>query len=102
MDKAETPIERFKRATAAPARTMAERDDLTANFAASPPGLAGNELRLPMPARNLPAEDVALVRGEADRISLRLRHHDDRTHASNRPGDSMAGEIFDSIEQARQ
>ena len=101
MDKAETPIERFKRATAATARTIAEREDLTANFAASPPGLAGNELRLPMPSRNLPPDEVALVRGEADRIALRLRHHDDRTHATNRPGDSTAGEIFDTIEQAR-
>jgi len=101
MADGESPIERFKRSTAATIRAIAERDDVTANFTPTGQGLAGTEVRLPMPARDLPAEEVALVRGEADAVALRLRHHDDKIHNRQRPTAREAREIFDAVEQAR-
>lgn len=101
MSQAETPIERFKRATGAAIRALAEQPDLTANFAPSGQGLVGKEVRLPMPARDLPADEVAQVRGEADAVALRLRFHDEKLHASQRPQNQAAREVFDAVEQTR-
>jgi len=101
MSDAESPIERFRRTTGAAIRAISERDDITASFTPSGQGLVGTEARLPLPARDLPPEDAATVRGEADAIALRLRYHDDKLHRNRRPGAEMAREIFDSVEQTR-
>jgi cobaltochelatase CobT len=101
MAASESAVERFKRATGAAIRAIAEEAELSANFTPSGKGLVGNEVRLPMPARDLPPDDVALVRGEADAVALRLRHHDVKLHARQRPGSPSAREIFDAAEQAR-
>ncbi len=101
MSETETPIERFRRTTGAAIRAISERDDITASFTPSGQGLVGTEARLPLPARDLPAEDAATVRGEADAIALRLRYHNDKIHRSRRPGAELAREIFDSVEQTR-
>ncbi len=101
MSEPENPIEAFRRTTASTVRAIAERDDITATFAPAGQGLVGSELRLTMPARDLPQGDVALVRGEADSAALRLRHHDAALHAAQRPSAQAAREIFDAVEQAR-
>ncbi len=100
-DGQDSPIERFKRATAATMRAIAERDDLTANFAAKQPQHSGTEARLPLPGRELSVQDAARVRGEADSFAVRHRYHDQKLHAAQRPGNQAAREIFDSVEQAR-
>ena len=51
MNGGELPIERFKRATAAVMRAIAERADLTASFAAGQFGMSGTEAKLPLPGR---------------------------------------------------
>ena len=100
MDR-ENPVERFKRTTGATVRAIARRNDITAAFAPSSQGLVGKELKLPLPARDLPLEEVSLVRGEADAVALRLRHHDGKLHADQRPQSQAAREVFDAVEQAR-
>ena len=97
----ESPLERFKRTTGATVRAIAERADLVATFSPSGQGLVGTEARLTAPARELPSADVALARGEADSIALRLRYHDDALHARQRPAAPAAQEVFDAVEQAR-
>ncbi len=101
MSETESPIEKFRRTTGAAIRAISERDDITASFTPSGQGLVGTEARLPLPARDLPPEDAATVRGEADAIALRLRHHDDKVHRRRRPGAEMARQIYDSVEQTR-
>ena len=101
MSETENPIERFRRTNGAAIRAISQRDDITASFTPSGQGLVGTEARLPLPARDLPPEDAATVRGEADAIALRLRYHDNKLHRSRRPGAEMAREIFDSVEQTR-
>ena len=59
------------------------------------------DARLPVPSRDLPQDEVAIVRGEADAMALRLRHHDDGVHAKRQPAGKMARAIFNAVEQAR-
>ncbi|HKY95162.1 MAG TPA: cobaltochelatase subunit CobT [Kiloniellales bacterium] len=101
MQHGESPLERFKRVTAATVRAIAERDDITVGFHPSAAGLAGSEVKLQPPARDLPLAEVQQARGEADSAALRLRYHNDKTHRDLRPVDPVAREIFDSVEQAR-
>ncbi len=101
MSEAETALEGFKRAIAAAVRAIAERDDLEIGFGADQPGLQGNRALLPQPDRELNADEVAQVRGEADAIALRLRHHNDRIHAGRAPKGQTARSIFEAVEQAR-
>jgi cobaltochelatase CobT len=97
----ELPIERFKRATAAVMRAIAERADLTASFAAGQFGMSGTEAKLPLPGREMPENEVAVTRGSADALALRIRHHDDRVHKREVPTGDAARGIFEAVEQAR-
>ncbi len=101
MTDRESRIEEFKRVTGAAMRAIAERDDLTVAFAPGQHGLFGTEARLPPPAHELPANEVANVRGEADAIALKLRHHNAMLHAREAPTGEMARAVFDAVEQAR-
>ncbi|MEH6632562.1 MAG: cobaltochelatase subunit CobT [Halopseudomonas aestusnigri] len=101
MNKAETPLEQFKRATSSTARAMAKNSELSVVFSTNGRGLNGDELRLPTPARDLPVEDVQRIRGRADSTALRLRYHNAKSHQKLKPIDTQAAAIFDSVEQAR-
>jgi cobaltochelatase CobT len=96
-----SPTEIFKRATATTLRSIAENDEVNVTFGPEPAGLAGKRVRLPNPARDLPADEVAQLRGAADSLALRLRYHDDGVHAKRLPGGPLARAIFESLEQAR-
>ncbi|HEX3862041.1 MAG TPA: cobaltochelatase subunit CobT [Stellaceae bacterium] len=96
-----SPAEIFKRATAATLRAIAERDDLTIGFGPEPPGLAGTRVKLPNPARDLPAEEAAQLRGAADGLALRVRYHDAAVHTKRLPGSPLARSVFEALEQAR-
>ncbi|MEK9965670.1 MAG: cobaltochelatase subunit CobT [Alphaproteobacteria bacterium] len=95
------PVEEFRRVTAAAMRAMAREPELTVSFTPDPPGVAGAEARLPLPARDLPAEEVGVVRGEADALALRLRHHNAELHQSRVPTAPAARALYDAVEQAR-
>ena len=101
MAQAYSPTEIFKRATASTLRAIAERDDLQVGFGPEPPGLAGTRVKLPNPARDLPAEEAAQLRGAADALALRLRYHDDAVHSKRVPGNALARSVFEALEQAR-
>src|SRR5947199_2619700 len=101
MTQAFSPTEIFKRATASTLRAIAERDDLTVGFGPEPPGLAGPRVKLPNPARDLPADEAAQLRGTADSLALRARYHDDSVHSKRLPGGAMARSVFEALEQAR-
>ncbi len=96
-----SPIEIFKRATAATLRAIAERDDLAVAFGPEAAGLTGTRVRLPNPPRDLPAEEAAQLRGAADSMALRLRYHDDAVHSKRVPGSPLARAVFEAVEQAR-
>ena len=70
-------------------------------FQPGPCGLAGKRARLPLPTRALPAAEMARLRGAADSLALRLRHHDDAVHAARMPARREARDAYDQLEQAR-
>jgi cobaltochelatase CobT len=96
-----SPTDIFKRATATTLKSIAEQDDVTVAFGPEPPGLSGKRVRLPNPARDLPADEVAQLRGAADGMALRLKYHDDAVHSKRLPGGPLAKAIFESLETAR-
>jgi cobaltochelatase CobT len=101
MSRQETPVESFKRATAATVRALSGVREAQVGFSTEPPGLAGSRVRIPVPARDLNPHDIAALRGAADAVSLRMRFHDDAVHAKRMPLGETARAAFDAMEQAR-
>ncbi|MDP6389353.1 MAG: cobaltochelatase subunit CobT, partial [Alphaproteobacteria bacterium] len=101
MSDDQSPVEHFKQATSATLRAIAERDDIEVTFSNEPLGVTGTRARVPFPSRDLPAEDVAMVRGESDAVALKLRYHDPEIHARKMPGGDVAPVLFEALEQAR-
>ncbi|HEX2593989.1 MAG TPA: hypothetical protein VHL34_20985, partial [Rhizomicrobium sp.] len=100
-NKNESPAEPFKRAVTATVRSLAGEPELEVNFSAEPPQMRGNKARLPLPSRNLPPGEVAVIRGAGDAYALRKAYHEDRLHESLRPQSTEAAAMFEAAEQAR-
>jgi cobaltochelatase CobT len=98
---AQSPLEAFKAVLTGTARALAHEPEVELAFTADAPTQAGKNFRVPMPGRSLPADQVAEARGFADGMALRLRHHSDGVHATNRPAEAIAGAVFDAVESAR-
>jgi cobaltochelatase CobT len=98
---AETPLERFKAVLAGTSRALADEPEVELAFTADAPTSSGKHLKVPMPARALPPDQVAEARGFADGFALRLRHHDTALHLKGAPGDAVARAVFDAVEGAR-
>jgi cobaltochelatase CobT len=96
-----TRQEEFKRATAGALRAIAQTTEVQVAYQPGPSGLSGKRARLPLPTRALPPAEMARLRGAADAIALRLRHHDEASHAARTPARREAKEVFDALEQAR-
>ena len=97
-----TAIEEFKRATASTMRVLSlAEEEVEVVFGPDPARMDGNTARLQMPARSLPANEVAQVRGESDAMALRKRFHDAKTHRLNSPKSKTARAVFDAVEQVR-
>ena len=101
MPPADSPQDVFKRALAHAARALAEQPELEVVFGSDGPRLSEGVLTLPHPPRNPSETESATLRGQADRLALRLANHDAGVHARARPTDSRAAEVFDAVEQAR-
>nr|WP_303705383.1 cobaltochelatase subunit CobT [Brevundimonas naejangsanensis] len=101
MAAAETPVETFKRALSHAARALAEQAELEVRFGSDGPRLSGGVLTLPHPPRDPRGPESAALRGQADRLALRLANHDAGLDARLRPTDINAAEVFDAVEQAR-
>ena len=99
--KPENPSEPFKRAVGTAVRALSGEPELEVTFSAEPPALRGLKARLPLPSRNLPPSEVAVVRGAGDAYALRRAHHEDKVHEQFRPQSADAAAVFESAEQAR-
>ncbi|MGD9538347.1 MAG: cobaltochelatase subunit CobT [Alphaproteobacteria bacterium] len=102
MAEQETEVERFQRAVGSAMRALAGDEELTVSFGAEKPRVAGHEAELPFPIHEkLTAEDVAMVRGSADAMALKLRYHSAKRHTRLQPKGRASRAIYDAIEQAR-
>ena len=96
-----TRLDDFKSVLTGTARAIARDAEVEVGFSADAPSLIQNKVRVPMPPRDLPADQVAEIRGFADGFALKLRHHNAVTHNANRPKEAVASAAFDAIENAR-
>jgi cobaltochelatase CobT len=99
-------VDRFQRAVGACTRAIARRPGLDVQFRAGEArrvmGEKGeDQLRLPVPRQDLPAADLARIRGEADGLALRVRHHDAKLHQKLAPQGELAHLLYDKLEQVR-
>src|SRR6266481_2395377 len=100
MAKDTTPLEEFRRVTATTMRAISKKE-VNVSFVPDGGSLLGQEARITVPARDLPVEDVSRVRGEADSMALKLRHHDRKMHLRRVPRGETARAIFEAVEQVR-
>ena len=101
MRRPDSPVEHFRFVTAAATRSLANDRELEVQFGPSQPSLTGNTLTLPTPGSRIDGEEAARIRGEADAVALRRRHHDPRVHRARAPADEDARAVFDAFEQVR-
>jgi cobaltochelatase CobT len=101
----EAPQEPFKRAVAGCMRALAHVPDLEVGYSAERPSLNQSggvaKARLPEPPRKLDPHEVAILRGYADSMALRLACHDANLHRRMMPQQQNARAIFEAVEQAR-
>ncbi len=95
------PIEEFRRVTAAAMRAISRNAELSVTFTPDPASLHGDEARLPLPSRDLPYDEVCVVRGESDSLALRQRYHNAALHAERMPVTPAAQALYDTVEQVR-
>ncbi|MBJ6127293.1 cobaltochelatase subunit CobT [Microvirga splendida] len=101
-EKKEAPAEPLKRSIAGTMKAIARKPDLEVAFASDRPVLMGQDkARLPEPPRRLTPQDVAILRGNADAMALRLACHDTTLHRKLAPDGQAARAVFDAVEQAR-
>jgi cobaltochelatase CobT len=101
-EKKEAPAEPLKRSIAGTMKAIARKPDLEVAFASDRPVLMGQDkARLPEPPRRLTSQDVAILRGNADAMALRLACHDTGLHRKLAPDGQAARAVFDAVEQAR-
>jgi cobaltochelatase CobT len=101
VSETRSPVEDFKRAVGAATRAISAVKELDVSFGVESPGIRDEAVRLPQPARDLNSSEVSNVRGVADSLALRLRHHDKQLHARRRPDGADAQAVYDAAELAR-
>jgi cobaltochelatase CobT len=95
------PLEAFRLALAGATRAIAHEPEVELGYSADAAIQSGKTVKVPMPGRTLPADQVAEARGAADAFALRLRLHDATLHNRNAPSEPVARAVFDAVEQAR-
>ncbi len=103
------PVETFKRASVATAKTLAREPDMDVVFStdAGTSISAGHvkgqkqRVRLPLPSRQLSAHERAMVRGSVDAAGLRMRFHDASAFRRHAPAGDNARLVYEALEQAR-
>ena len=99
--KSEPINDAFKRALVHATRSLAEAPDLEVVFSNDGPRFTEGRAVLPHPPRDITSKDAARLRGLADRMALRLAHHDAGQYAKDRPAAADAAAAFEAVEQAR-
>ncbi len=97
----DTPLDRFKAVLGGAARVLADEPEVELAYTADAPTQSGKHIKVPMPARTLPADQVAEARGFADGFALRLKHHNVALHLKGAPVEAVARAVFDAAESAR-
>ncbi|WP_213979109.1 cobaltochelatase subunit CobT [Sphingomonas sp. dw_22] len=97
----DSALDRLRNVLGGTARALSGDAEAELSFTADSPVQSGHQIRVPMPSRTLPADQVAEARGFADSFALRMRHHDNGLHLRGAPREAVARAVFDAVETAR-
>src|SRR3546814_3735480 len=97
----QTPLDRVKAVLGGTARALSDEPELELTFTADAPSQHGRHVKGPMPARQLPPDQVAEARGFADQFALRMHLHDSAMHLRGAPTEAVARAVYDAVENAR-
>ena len=105
-ERGPSKTEAFKTATAAVVKAISGREDATVVFTPIANNqkfgaAASGEVRLPLPPQKLTKENVVRLRGAADAMALRLKHHNAGVHARRMPNGKDAIDAYNAMEQTR-
>ncbi|RYD94750.1 MAG: cobaltochelatase subunit CobT, partial [Sphingomonadales bacterium] len=98
---ADSPLDQLRNVLGGAARALSGEAEAELSFTADAPRQDGKAIKVPMPSRSLPADQVAEARGFADSFALRLKHHDNGLHLKSAPSEAVARSVFDAVETAR-
>ncbi|RYG86602.1 MAG: cobaltochelatase subunit CobT, partial [Alphaproteobacteria bacterium] len=98
---ADSPLDKLRNVLGGTARALSGEAEAELSFTSDVPRQDGKSIKVPMPSRALPADQVAEARGFADGFALRLKHHDNALHLKGAPAEPVARAVFDAIETAR-
>jgi cobaltochelatase CobT len=96
-----SPLEDFKAVLSGTARAVAHDAEADVGYTADAPHMVGKTIKVPAPGRALSAEQVALARGFADSMALKLRHHNAVLHTRHMPAEPAARAVYDAVEMVR-
>ena len=97
----EDQTELFKQAVTSTMRAISGNEELEVSFGRGKAYIQGDRVRVPLPDGGLNQEQLAVLRGTADKFALGIRFHDELKHQKNRPVTGIAQEVFDCVEDAR-
>jgi len=100
-DGGKTGKQLFEQALSGTLRAIAEDKELSVTFSADASGLSEDGARLPHLAHKPSLKDIAEMRGLADSIALKARHHDADIFAKNCPSGPLSRQIFSHLEDVR-
>ncbi len=101
MSENEESLEVFKQAVTSTMRAISGNEELVVTFGRGKPYMQGDRARIPIPEHPLSADELATLRGSADRFALQARFHDEHYHRRHRPQSGVSQDVFDYVEEAR-
>jgi cobaltochelatase CobT len=97
----EAPSEPLKRVLGPAVRAIAGEVDVEVEFVSGRGDVTGKSVFIPEPPRAPSAKDIALARGWADSLALRIGCHDAKIHRRVAPPPGPARVVFEAAERAR-
>ena len=97
----EAPSEPLKRVLGPAVRAIAGDGELDIDFGPGKGDVSGKAVHIPEPPRAPSAKDIALARGWADSLALRIGCHDAKLHRRMAPPPGPARAVFEAAERAR-
>ena len=70
-------------------------------FSGSSSYLSSKEIRLPQILKELDSNQLSKLRGESDKIALKIKYHDPILHNKHLPSSDLSSQIFQFAEDAR-
>lgn len=99
-------LDTLKSATLAAVKALSEDDEVVIEYVPRSQNLregyvSGKTIKLPHPSKALLDPERAALRGHADTLALKLKHHNAKEFFQDMPTETEAKEIFEVLEKAR-